>query len=256
MTADASAIPHTAAPRFYFWLAVAFASLALVGFVPSYAGAGGPIPALVHLHGALLFAWLVLFTVQTRLAQTSMQTHRALGLLGIALATAMVFASSAIIVRGLGLAIENGNETSGRAISIAPVFAIGAFAAFFAFAAANVRRPESHKRFMVLASVALMPPAFARILFHLFAPPGMAMIGIAGTVPDLSFALNLLLVPAVLGDALLLAPAVYDWRTRGRVHRIYVIGGLCLVASQALRPLIARIDAWHGVTSALLALGQ
>lgn len=45
-------------------------------------------------------------------------------------------------------------------------------------------------------------------------------------------------------------------RTRGRPHRIYVIGGLCIFGTQLLRPLIAQTDAWRGVTNALLALGQ
>jgi hypothetical protein len=244
------------APRFYFWFALVFVAIAIIGFAPSYAGAAGPIPAIVHVHGALLFAWTILLVVQTRLARSSLQTHRALGLVGIALATAMVFTALAITVRGLGLAVENGNEASGRAISIAPLFAIGAFAIFFALAAANVRTPERHKRFMILASVAVMPPALARMLFHLFAPEGAELVGIAGDVPDLGLALNLLIVPAALGDALLIAPAVYDWRTRGRVHRVYVIGGLCLLASQALRPVIAGTEVWHGVTNALLTLGQ
>jgi hypothetical protein len=72
-------------------------------------------------------------------------------------------------------------------------------------------------------------------------------------VPDIDFALNAILVPALLADSLLIAALVYDWRTRGRPHRIYVIGGLCLVVSQALRPLIAKTDAWMSVTDVLLA---
>jgi hypothetical protein len=68
--------------------------------------------------------------------------------------------------------------------------------------------------------------------------------------------LNLIIVPALLADALLLAAIVYDYRTRGRPHRVYLIGGSCLVATQLLRPLVAQTDAWHAAMRALVALGQ
>ena len=193
--------------------------------------------------------------MQARLAQSSLQTHRALGLAGISLATAMVFTALAVIVRGLGIAVEVGTEAGNRTMSIVPVFAITTFAAFFALAVANVRRPESHKRFIVLATIALLPAAMARVLFRLFAPPDAVLASAGSPIPDPAAMLNLVIVPALLADLLLIAAIVYDWRTRGRPHRIYVIGGLCLVGSQLLRPVIAQTAAWQAVTSTLLALG-
>ena len=117
-----------------------------------------------------------------------------------------------------------------------PVFAITTFAVFFALAVANVRRPESHKRFVVLATIALLPAAMARVLFRLFAPPDAALLGMAAPIADAATMLNLVIVPALLADALLIAAIVYDWRTRGRPHRVYVIGGLCLVGRSCYDP--------------------
>ena len=81
------------------------------------------------------------------------------------------------------------------------------------------------------------------------------MMKMVAPIADVSAMLNLIIVPALLAEALLIAAIVYDWRTRGRPHRICVIGGLCLVGSQLLRPVIAQTAAWQVVTSTLLALG-
>ena len=255
MAAHTAAIPHVPTPKFYFGLSLVFALVAFGGFTPSYvAPPAGQFPPIVHLHAVLFFAWTILLIVQARLAQSSLQTHRALGLAGISLATAMVFTALAVIVRGLGASVEAGTEAGTRALSIVPVFAIAAFAVFFSLAVANVRRPESHKRFIVLATIALLPAAMARVLFRLFAPPDAAL-GMVAPIADVAATLNLIIVPALFADALLIAAIVYDWRTRGRPHRVYVIGGLCLVASQLLRPVIAQTAAWQAVTSTLLAFG-
>ena len=40
------------------------------------------------------------------------------------------------------------------------------------------------------------------------------------------------------------ACAVYDWRTRGRVHRATVWGGLFVVLSVPLRLLVGNTAAW------------
>jgi len=210
----------------------------------------------VHVHGILFFAWTILLISQAQLAQASVQTHRAVGLGGISLATAMIFTSVAVIVRSLVVAIDAGTEMSARALAIVPVFAISTFAICFALAVVNIRRPDYHKRFVVLATVALLPAAFARILFMLFAPENAARPEISAPVPDINLALNLVLIPALLADALLGVAVIHDWRTRGRPHAVYVIGGLCLVGTQILRPLIARTDAWHSLTDALLGLAR
>ena len=89
-------------------------------------------------------------------------------------------------------------------------------------AIANVRRPEIHKRLMLLATISVIPPAIARVFFALnvgIAPGLRPGLGPLRTVESV-------LAPALIADALVLAGMICDWRTRGRPHPAYVIGGV------------------------------
>jgi hypothetical protein len=52
------------------------------------------------------------------------------------------------------------------------------------------------------------------------------------------------LVFFALTDLFLLALVVWDFRSRGRLHRATLWGGLILIASQPLRLAISGIPAW------------
>ena len=118
-------------------------------------------PPILHLHGLLSSAWFVLFIVQAKLAAAGrFDRHRALGLIGISLATAVVFTGLMVAVNGLEHRVAAGFEAQGRAFSIVPLSIVGCFAALIAAAIANVRRPEAHMRFMLAATIAhCLPPS-------------------------------------------------------------------------------------------------
>ena len=128
---DAKPIKRT----FYIWLAAACAAIAFGGFAPTYwlqlpAGTfvGSP---LLHLHGALFFAWIVLLVSQTVLAAKGrLNNHRAWGLTGIALASAMVFIGIAAAINTLNIGLSEGYGDKSRAFMIIPISAIGLFAGF------------------------------------------------------------------------------------------------------------------------------
>src|ERR1700738_4816257 len=80
---------------FYVWMAGACALIAFGGFAPTYwlQLAPGTFvgPPLLHIHGAVFSAWTLLLVSQTWLAANGrLEHHRAWGLAGIALASAMV----------------------------------------------------------------------------------------------------------------------------------------------------------------------
>jgi hypothetical protein len=238
--------------RFFVVMAYACAVVAFVAFTPTY---WAPVatrsfdgPPLLHLHGLLSSAWFVLFIVQAKLAASGrIDRHRALGFAGIALATAVVFAGVLVAVNGLENRVAAGFEAQGRAFSIVPLSIVGSFAALVAAAIANVRRPDVHMRLMLAATIAILPPAIARLLFLIRSfnavRPGLR------EPPSVPFAL----VASFAADLLLVGAMVYDWRRRGRPHPAYVIALAGLVAVQLGRVPLSGSSMWHAVTTWLLA---
>jgi hypothetical protein len=55
-------------------------------------------------------------------------------------------------------------------------------------------------------------------------------------------------------DLYLLIPIVYDWRTHGRPHIVYLFGGGTVVLLEALEGPIGRTAVWHGVANWLVSL--
>jgi hypothetical protein len=108
---------------------------------------------------------------------------------------------------------------------------------FFALAIANARRPETHKRLMYLVMVGFMHPAIARVALTLFAPPG------AQEPPPVFVAVP----PGLIADLLIVVALIYDWRTRGRPHQVYVYGGLTLLADQLLTVPVAATQTWMSI---------
>jgi hypothetical protein len=100
------------------------------------------------------------------------------------------------------------------------VFAIIVGAAFY-----YRRRPETHKRLMLLATIAILPAAVARLPFAFIQQIGpLAFFGLS----------DLFIVPILL----------YDLVTRGRPHRATVLAGALIVISHPLRLLIGNTKAW------------
>jgi hypothetical protein len=241
------------AQAYFVLLAGACVVVAFGGFSITYWGplATGTldVPPLFHLHGLLFSAWTLFFLSQAWLAANGpIASHRALGLLGIALATAMVFVGIWTALASLDLAIAGGFEEAGRRFVIAPITGILFFAVVVGFAIANVRRPETHMRLMLLASISIMQPAVARVVRAIMAPnappPG------SGRPPPVEMTYT----AAAIVDVLLLAAIFFDWRTRGKVHPVYLIGGAALIAVQFSRGPLSTTPLWNGFLDALLGL--
>jgi len=236
---------------FYVWMAGICALIAFGGFAETYwlqlipgTFTGSP---LLHLHGALFSAWTLLFLSQTWLAsQGRLDHHRAWGLVGISLATAMVFVGSATAITNMvGRLARDGDAA--RGFLIVPLSALGVFAIFFAAAVADINRSEWHKRFMLVATASLLQAAVARFFFIAATGGGPgARPGLAHPPPMMTTVMGGLLV-----DLLVVAGAVYDWRTRGRPHPAYLIGLAVLLASQFMRLPISTSPTWYAIADSL-----
>lgn len=207
------------------------------------------MPPIVHLHGLLFSAWTLFFFSQAWFAtHGGIASHRAFGLFGIALATAMVFVGAWTALEALQSATQRGFEEAGRRFAIVPISGIIFFAIVVGMAIANVRRPETHMRLMLLASVSILQAATGRIVRAVLAPDAPR----PGEGPPAPIEMTYL--PAVLSNLLLVAAIVLDWRTRGKVHPVYLIGGAALVVMQFSRGALSETPLWQGFLDALLRL--
>lgn len=237
------------ADRFYQKMAVLCAAVAFVGFLPSYWApmwnASLQIPRLAHFHGIIFFAWMIFFVLQTSLvAHSKTALHRELGLLGIALATALLFTGAIVAVGQMNRFIALGFADEARAFILVPLSAIVYFAVVMVYAVANIKRPETHKRAMLLATVSLLQPAVARWFIYFLASPDAT-----GPAPVM-----LTIGPGIVSDLPLVYALIHDKLSRGRPHKIYVIGIITLVAMQLLRVPISNTSTWLSIADWFSAL--
>lgn len=236
--------------RFHLWMAVVFVLIAFSGFIPTYwarvVSGTFHAPPIVHIHGMLLFSWTMFYLVQTSwIAAGRTATHRAWGLVGISLFTLMI--CSILVTKVVTLRLDDaaGFGDAARRFSLVALGGLPLIIGLFVTAIANVRRPEIHKRLMFVLMSGLMIPAIARVFLTLFAPPGA--LG-----PPPAF----VAVPPTLAAMLLIVVAmVYDWRTRGRPHKVYVYGAVLTVLNFLLIVPLSNTQAWMNLAMRLERLG-
>lgn len=239
---------------FYAWMGVTIVAVALIGFMPTYfvplLQGQFAAPPIIHIHGLIFFGWTILFASQTWLvASGRTPAHRTWGMLGVAWATAMVFVVFATVAVRINILSAAGYRTQALAFSWIQIGGILLFAAIFTLAIVNIRKPEVHKRLILLGTIALLDAPIARWFLVFLAPP-VAPGEIAPPPP-----LFITIPPALVADLLIIVAMIYDWRTRGRPHPVYLIGGALVLAYQLTRPLIGDSAVWQSIAAAIGGLG-
>jgi hypothetical protein len=240
------------ASRFYVRMAAMCLAVAVAGFAPTYwvplLRGTLDVPALTHVHALFFYGWLVLFWHQTTLAASGrIGRHREVGVAGVALATGMCFVGLGMTIASLKRALALGAGDSGRAFAIVSFSAVVLFAGLFAAAIVNVKRPDVHKRLMLLTTVSMLQAGIGRWFLLFLAPahiPGTPVV-----LPPVAVTI----LPAVVNDLLIAAAMVHDRRKRGRVHPAYWCGAAAVIAIQILRVPLSTSHAWLRVTDWLLA---
>lgn len=211
--------------RFFLWLAIACAAIAFFGFVPTYwiqfPASTFIGPPLLHIHGLLSTAWVFFLISQAWLvSQGKISRHRDWGLAGIALGTLVVAVGYATAVVSLKERLARGEGDAARAFLATPLTAMTLFAVFTGAAIWCSRRPDWHKRLMIVGTVSLVNAAAARFAFLMAVGhrPGLRP-GLVATPPEL--------MPTVVGlllQLLVVAGMIHDKRTRGSVHPAWIVG--------------------------------
>ena len=212
--------------RFYLIAVIAAFAIVFAGFARTYylkvMFGARTLPWLLHLHGALMTSWFVLFFTQTYLiAAHRFSWHKRLGIFGAVLATMMVIVGVTVALRGAARDLHAPPapgppplQFMGFILFVLLVFALLVGAALFLR-----RRSDWHKRLMLLSCLSMVGPGLFRIpLDH----TAVAFLKNGG--PGGLFGLDLLLVYACV--------AWDTWQHR-RLHPAFICGAL-LIATEDL----------------------
>ena len=206
---------------FFVWMAFALVIIVAVGFAPSFylpsvirpeqsAAGKYSFPAYIVLHGILLSLWFLLLLTQAVLVATKrVHIHRLMGIAGVAIAAALVPLSFFVVARSVAR-----SNLGGLAV-IGDYGVLLLFALLVTLAIRNRRKPDVHKRLMLIASISLAAPAIVRW------PGAEAAVPFSVLVPQLT---------------LFAALIVHDIVTRRRVHpatgwgvaAYFVVAGVCV----------------------------
>jgi hypothetical protein len=214
---------------FWMGLCVAVAASVFAGFSRSYFlkyyfGAPALAP-LIHLHGLLFTAWMVLLLVQTSLvAANRTWVHRQLGMAGGVLVVLMVVAGVMAAIKMAALGRSPPGVPPLVFLTI-PLFEMVTFPVLVGLGLYYRKRTDYHKRLIMIATIAISSAAIARLPLSImqYGPP--AFFGFT----------DLFLVPIV----------VFDIVSRGRIHPATAWGGAFLIVSQIGRLLIGGTAAWQ-----------
>lgn len=200
--------------RFYLMMSLLCAAVVFIGFTPHFGERmvhpATPVPLSLWVHTVVFTAWVFLVIAQSGLVQArQVALHRRLGFASVALAVLMVVAGIWVAIETTRARVAHG--AVGRESFLAIPFSnMAAFAAFFGVAVWRRKKPEEHKRLMLLAVMSLTIAALARFPAWLV-PPGRFNI-----------ALDVFIAIALLRDLIV----------DRRIHHAYLIGFPALIAFQ------------------------
>jgi len=215
--------------RVYTWAAAIALLVMFAGFAPTYylkhvLGGAPELDGMRMVHGAVMTTWFALFLVQARLvAMGRTDLHRTVGTAGIVVAAAVV---------GMGMSLAIAAARSGASpvpgipplvFLIMPVAEMFMFTMLFSSAIALRRRSPWHKRLMLLATLAMLTPAVARLPF------------LRDGGPPAFFAFT---------DVIILGCIAFDTARNRRVHPAFIAGLIFIIVAQLGRLPLSQTGAW------------
>jgi hypothetical protein len=218
----------------YFLVASCLAlAVTLVGFFKTFilpfARGTFSAPAIVYVHGGFLFLWTALLVTQSALIRMrKLGVHRLMGFLSVGLIPCVVVSTMAVGVYALKRDIGRGGGQTAVSSLVGTFTSPIIFAIIVTAAIAYRRRPELHKRLMLLAMVAIIWPAFSR--FRHYFP---------------SFAYSEYVFGFALPESMIVAAMVWEKLTTRRVHVVYLTVGVALIVETFVEVYMFDSSGWR-----------
>lgn len=237
MNTQTLSLRHSPDRRLLLGAAIGILLIVFAGFARTYflkvLFATPPLPWLVHLHGAVMTSWFVLFFAQTCLiARHRVDLHRRLGAVGAALVVVMIVLGMIVVTHAAARELHTHAKDAPFFLMLLAFdpFVLLVFGALVAGAIAmRNRRGDMHKRLMLLATLSLTPVAIGRLPF-----PSAAIFWLV-------YALCLF------------APVVVDTVRHHRLHPAFGWGAPSLLVSLCLVHRLALTPAWMHFAARLVS---
>ena len=221
---------------FYSGMAILLCVCVFIGFSPTYFQAGmmrAPLPSpILHIHGAVFTLWMLLFVVQvTLISARRVKWHRSFGTVTFCLPPIMIVLGVIAAIDALHRGVKIGPLDPAVSAAIPLIGIVGFTIVIYASWRAR-RRPDAHKRLILIATMGLVAAAFGRFPWdRIGLPPA------AGAVTGLGILILILII--------------YELISIRRIHRSTMWAAPLVFASVALAVPIGMTPAWHAFAAML-----
>lgn len=215
-----------------------------VGFAPSFYAPGllkseaelakrTPLPGYIVAHGVLLTLWFLGLFAQALLVNVRrVDLHRKVGVAGACLALAVFGLSFFVNLRSAPHLAATGMSISRVALPVIGNFGVLLLFGMLVTAAIALRKkPDFHKRYLLIASVGMIAPAIARW------PGAEETLPLSVVLPQIAF---------------LVALFVFDRRRLGRFHKATILGTVAYLVVMGVSVPLALSDLGAKIVDGLM----
>lgn len=191
---------------------------------------------LVYVHGAVFSGWILLLNAQIWLvASRQIAWHKRLGVCGAVMAAVMIILGLLVATDSLSRGFHPpGSPFDARTFYAVPISELTGFAVLTIAALRHRSNGPSHKRLVLLATIAMMGPAISRWPF--------------------AFVERLPIASVLIVDAMVLSVFGFDLWSGGRIHRATLKGGGFIIVLFHLMIPIGFTPVWHRFATLALNL--
>jgi len=207
----------------------------LIGFAKTFiipvSNGSFKAPAEIHIHGAFAFSWIVLFLIQTSLIHfRKYRIHQLLGILGFFISVGVMITIISAEMNVVKRELSRGVDETAYSTLIGSVTSALIFFLLVLVGIVKRNNSESHKRFMLLATIVVLWPAWFRFRHYFPSVPR----------PDIWFAI-------VLADSLIVFSWLWDRIKNRRVHPVLKYAGLFIILEHIFEVLAFDSVAWRHI---------
>jgi hypothetical protein len=221
------------------WLSILWAGM-LAGFgvdIPRYLKESPPPPMVLHVHAAVFTVWMLILTAQVLLVlRNRVAWHRSFGWFAVGWACLMAVMGPWAAMTSQATFV-NSPDAEPQFIAANILNMLG-FLSILAWGISQRKNPAAHRRLMILSSISLADPGFARFSEWVW--------------PNEPHSIVLWFFYTFYGNVLLIGlMTAWDW-WRGRLMRPFAIGAMASLGAEIVATGLYFWPPWKTVAHGLV----